>query len=73
MTMLGRFIGFSFLKSIRADSSNQSAATASNVPILNAAHLIAIFKRKMVVVSRKHLGNIQRLGGSSHLPLSVSL
>ena len=41
----------------RAGSLNQGAATASSEPILEAAHLIAIFKRKMAVVSRKHLRN----------------
>ncbi len=42
---------------------------ASNEPILKADNLIAIFKRKMSVVSRKHLGKTHRLGSGSHLPL----
>ena len=54
-------------------SLNQGAATASSEPILKAAHLIAIFKRKMSVVSRKQLGNTHRLGDSIHLLLPLSL
>ncbi len=42
---------------IRAGSLNQSAATASSEPILKAARLLEIFKRKMWLVSQKHLGN----------------
>ncbi len=61
------------LNYIRAGSLHQGAATASSDPILIAAHLIAVFKRKMAVVSQKHLVNTQRLAGSSHLPLPVSL
>ena len=57
----------------RAGSLNQGTATASSEPILKAAQLIAGFKRKMVVVSRRHLGNTNRLGGISHLPLPLSL
>ena len=57
----------------RAGSLNQGAAIASSEPILKAAHLIASFKRKMAVVSQKHIGNTHRLGGSSHLPILVSL
>ena len=57
----------------RAGSLNQGAATASTKPILKAAHLIAIFKRKMAVVSWKHLENCHQLVGSSHLALPVSL
>ncbi len=36
----------------RAGSLNQSAATASSEPILKGGHLVAIFKRKIAVVSR---------------------
>ena len=32
-----------------------------------------VFKNKMAVVSRKHLRNTHQLGGSSHLPLPVSV
>ena len=41
-------------------------ATASSEPILKAARLIATFKIKITVVSRKHLGNTHQLAGSSH-------
>ena len=60
---------------VTAGSLNQGAVTttASSEPILKDAHLIAIFKRKMAVVSWKHLGNTYRLGSSSPLPLPVSL
>ncbi len=56
-----------------AGSLNQDAATttASSETILKAAHLRAIFKRKMAVGSRKN--PLHRLSGSSHLPLQVSL
>ena len=47
-----------------AGSLIQGAATASREPILKAAHLMAIFKRKMAVVS---------LDGNCHLRLPVSL
>ena len=59
----------------QSGSLNQGAAnaTTSSGSILKTAHLLAIFKRKMAVVSRKHLENTHRLGGSSHLPLPVSL
>ena len=40
---------------------------------MNPAHIIAIFKRKMAVVSRKHWENTHRLSGYSHLPLPVSV
>ena len=39
----------------RAGPLNQGADTASSEPILKAAIPIAIFKRKMAVVSQKHL------------------
>ncbi len=56
-------------------SLNQSAAstTTSSEPIFKSDHLIAIFKIKMTVVSRKQLLSTYRLGGSSHLPLQVML
>ena len=44
-------------KDTLAGSFNQGAATASSEPILKAAHLIAIFKRKVAVVSLKHERN----------------
>ncbi len=49
-----------------AASLKQGAATstASIEPILKPANLIAIFRRKMTVVSRKHLGNSHQLCGS---------
>ena len=52
-------------------SLNQGAtiATASSEPILKVAHLKPIFIRKLAVVSRKHLGNTHRLGGSIQLLL----
>ncbi len=56
-----------------AGSLNQGDTTASSEPILKSAHTIAIFKRKMAVVSQKHLRNTHWLGSSSHLPLPVSL
>ena len=60
---------------IRAGSLKQGThtVTASIEPILKAAHQIEIFKRKMSVVSQKHLGNTHWLGGSSHLLLPISL
>ena len=49
-------------------------AIASSEPILKKpAYLIAICKSNMTVVSRKHLKNTHRLGGSFHLTLLVSL
>ncbi len=62
-----------YLNWSRAGSLNQGVATTYSEPILKAAHQIAIFKRKMAVVSRKHLGNTHQLGGSSLLQLPVSL
>ena len=60
---------------IRSGSLNKDAATAtvSSELILKVAYLMAIFKIIMEAVSRKHLGNTHRLGGSSHLPLPVRL
>ncbi len=59
----------------RAKSLNQGAATAtaSSEPIMLSAHLTLIFKIKMARVTLKNLGNTHRLGGSSHLPLPLSL
>ncbi len=47
-----------------AGSLNQGAATAYSKPTLRAVHLISIFKIKMAVVSRKHLGNTHRFEAS---------
>ena len=60
---------------LRAVSLKQCAATAtaSSESILKATHVIAIFNGKMAVVSKKYLENTDRLGGSSILPLLVSL
>ena len=44
-----------------------TSATAFSEPILIAAHLIVIFKRKITVLSQKYLKYTDRLG--SHLPL----
>ena len=60
------------LSIFRAGSLNKDAVPSWSEPILKAAHLTAILKRKIPVVSRKHLRNIHQLGGSSHLPLSVT-
>ncbi len=46
-----------------------TTATASSEPIMKADQLIAIFKRKIAVVSLNHEGNAHRLGDSSQLPL----
>ncbi len=55
----GKF-GFFFLFFFSSESTfkslYQGTATCSSKPILNAAHLISIFKRKLAVLSRKHLG-----------------
>ncbi len=69
-----RGVRIDVVESTRAGSLNQGAATttAFSDPILKAAHIIVNFKRKIALVSRKHLGNTHRLGDSSHLPLLAS-